>query len=526
MAEALTILIVDDSPDDRDLCKRALRTAIRTPMRFIEAASGESGLESIAQNNPTCVLLDYSLPGRNGIDILKKLREQHPFLPVVMLTGYGNEAVAVSAMQEGAQNYINKSAISIKTFEQVVRAAIEHCALERRVHEQRESLEIFSRALTHDLREPLRTIRSYVDLIDGEAAFPESIIRHFSHIRSAVDRMSMLVDTVFRYTQLDNPDFARRDDGCDLNGCLADAQGNLDRLVAERGSIVTAGVLPTVSANRAQMTQLFQNLIANAIRHSQPNVSIHVGADEQPGHWLISVRDNGPGVAPADREKIFQPFRRLAGAREEGAGLGLAICRKIAEGHGGRIWCDASPEGGTVFHLMLPRPERVGANGGSRSQPTARPEAAGVGSGRIANVLLVDDRTADLEYTELMLTRFGRMECNTLLAHDGGEAISTLATRREGDRPVDLMLLDVNMPGMDGFEVLEHLSRNEMLGPTAVVMLTGSDLDRDRERAQLLGVAGYLVKPTRFEDLKPILERLPKLKLQPKSDGYALRVAG
>jgi signal transduction histidine kinase len=526
MAEALTILIIDDSPDDRDLCRRALRTAIRTPLRFIEAASGESGLESIAQNNPSCVLLDYSLPGRNGIDILKKLREQHPFVPVVMLTGYGNEAVAVSAMQEGAQNYINKSAISIKTFEQVVRSAIEHCALERRVHEQRESLEIFSRALTHDLREPMRTIRSYVDLIDGEGALPESLNRHFGHIRTAVERMSMLVDTVFRYTQLDNPDFARRDDACDLNGCLSDAQSNLARLMADRGTIVTAGTLPTVNANRAQMIQLFQNLIANATRHGQPKVSIHVSAEERPGQWLISVRDNGPGIAPADREKIFQPFKRLAGAGEEGAGLGLAICRKIAEGHDGRIWCDANPGGGTVFVLMLPRRERVVVgnvdNGG---QAETRQETAATASGRIANVLLVDDRSADLEYTELMLTRFGRMECNTLLAHDGGEAISMLATRQGGDRPVDLMLLDVNMPGMDGFEVLEHLSRNEMLGTTTVLMLTGSDLERDKERARSLGVAGYLVKPTRFEDLRPILERLPTLRLQPKSDGYALRVS-
>ena len=100
------------------------------------------------------MLLDYSLPGRNGVEVLKRIRAKHPFVPVVMLTGQGNENVAVTAMQEGAQNYIAKSAITPESLEHVIRMAIEHCTMEKRIHEQRGSLEIFTRALAHDLKEP------------------------------------------------------------------------------------------------------------------------------------------------------------------------------------------------------------------------------------------------------------------------------------------------------------------------------------------------------------------------------------
>jgi signal transduction histidine kinase len=517
MSEPMKILIIDDSPDDRDLCRRALRTTIKGPLQFVEASTGESGLESIARDQPTCVLLDYSLPGNNGIEILKRLRERHPYVPVVMLTGYGNEAVAVSAMHEGAQNYINKSAISIKPFEQAVRAAIEHCALEKRVHDQHESLEMFSRALTHDLKEPIRTIRSYVELISqSELSTPQQ--GHFEHIRAAIERMAMLVDMVFRYTQLDSPDSGQRA-ACDLNRCLADAQHNLRGAIVEHRCSVTATQLPVLQANGSQMIQLFQNLIANAIRHGQPGVTVHVGAEKQPGRWLISVSDNGPGIAAADRERIFTPFKRLAEAKEEGAGLGLAICRRIVEGHDGRIWCEPGAEGGANFVISLPVGLSVGANESSSAS-----ERNGHSGGRIANVLLVDDRSSDLEYTELMLTKFAKLQCKILLARDGYEALETVAAQSKRGQSVDLMLLDVNMPGTDGFEVLEQLARNELLEQVAVVMCTGSDLERDKQRARTLGAAGYLVKPPRFDKLRPIIERVPTLQLQPLAEGYALRV--
>src|SRR5262245_51234057 len=106
MHDAITILVIDDSEDDRGLYRRTLAASGRYDV--IEAQDGDRGLAMVDEHAPDCILLDYSLPGRNGVEVLKRLRVQHPFAPVIMLTGQGNETVAVAAMREGAQNYLSK----------------------------------------------------------------------------------------------------------------------------------------------------------------------------------------------------------------------------------------------------------------------------------------------------------------------------------------------------------------------------------------------------------------------------------
>ena len=112
MKDAIRILVIDDSPDDRELYWRALNKNADVHYEISDAQDGERGLARIAEHAPDCILLDYSLPGRNGIEVLKRIHAMHPHIAVVMLTGQGNETVAVAAMREGAQNYIAKSAIT------------------------------------------------------------------------------------------------------------------------------------------------------------------------------------------------------------------------------------------------------------------------------------------------------------------------------------------------------------------------------------------------------------------------------
>ncbi len=142
MGEAIKILIIDDSEDDQLLYRRALTKGADAAFEIVGANDGDEGLGRLDACAPDCVLLDYSLPGRNGLEVLKRLRAAHPFLPVAMLTGQGNETVAVAAMHEGAQHYISKSSITPESIQRVVRVAIEHCSMQKRIHEQRLALEI------------------------------------------------------------------------------------------------------------------------------------------------------------------------------------------------------------------------------------------------------------------------------------------------------------------------------------------------------------------------------------------------
>ncbi|RYE55973.1 MAG: hybrid sensor histidine kinase/response regulator, partial [Rhizobiaceae bacterium] len=155
------ILIIDDSEDDREAIRRMLTRATVNTYEIIEAASGEDGIRLFQESRPHCILLDYSLPGRNGVAVLEEIRKTHPFAAAVMLTGQGSEAIAVDVMKAGAQDYLTKDVISRDMLERAIAHAVGRQELAAKLEEHRQSLEVFSRAMAHDLKEPLRTIRSF-----------------------------------------------------------------------------------------------------------------------------------------------------------------------------------------------------------------------------------------------------------------------------------------------------------------------------------------------------------------------------
>lgn len=519
-ASSVKVLVVDDSPDDQLLYRRALISGADANYDVITAENGEDGLARIADKKPDCVLLDYSLPGRNGVEVLKRLRAQYPFVPVLMLTGQGNESVAVAAMQEGAQNYISKSTITPEAIRRLISAAIEYCAMQKRIHEQRTSLEIFTRALAHDLKEPVRTIRSFVDILAPRENLSEQGRSYFEHIRSAADRMAMLIDTVYLYTRLDGsaPEAAKED--CDSARVLDDVRANIGELIRERRATIVSEPLPRVTANRMQLLQVLQNLLCNAIHHCTQDPVVRVDAVEEADHWKFHVLDNGPGVSETDRVKIFEPFKRVARTKERGLGLGLAICQRIVESHGGRIWCEAGPGGGAKFVFTIAR-QAIDETSlpGAAARPTTL-AAASTGSDRpVATILLVDDSDADIELTRILLLKEANLRCNLLVAHDAQQAMAMI-----GKDPMiaDLMLLDINMPGMNGLEFLQHVRGDQALQHLPVVMCTTSSYDQDMAQAKALGATAYLTKPMDLAKLRPTLEKIDGIQLYQDGDGYAL----
>jgi signal transduction histidine kinase len=520
MSESIRVLVIDDSEDDRLLYRRVLQKSADVKFQIYEVDNGDAGFQSLEKEQPDCILLDYSLPGRNGIEVLKRIRGQYPFIPIVMLTGQGNEAVAVSAIHEGAQNYIAKSMITPDALQRIVLTAIDHCAMGRRIHEQRTSLEVFTRALAHDLKEPMRTIRSFVDLLAEYETFSEKTLTYFQHIQNAADRMHMLIDTVYFYTRLNDPEQVAKE-VCDVATTLKEVQENVDQLIRERNATITCDALPKVHANRAQLIQLLQNLTCNAIHHSEKPVTIHVSAETKENECLFRFTDNGPGIEPAHFQKIFEPFKRLS-HNDQGAGLGLAICKKIVESHGGKIWCESTLGKGTTFLFTLPQalPETVVKPKASAQQPTA--VHTPLSGNPLANVLLVDDSKADIEITQFKLFERAHLHCNLLVAHNAEQALSMLRDRSQQDGPIDLMLLDINMPEMDGFELLEQIKADETLRNVAVVMCTGSIYDKDMERARAMGAVGYLTKPVEFDKLKSVIDLTPAFQLHQNGKGYTL----
>ena len=523
MNESIGVLIIDDSEDDRALYRRTLAKNSEATYEIAEAEDGEAGLARLDDLSPDCVLLDYSLPGRNGVEVLKRLRVKHPFVPVVMLTGQGSETVAVTAMQEGAQNYISKATITPEALQRAIRVAIEHCAMERRIQEQRSSLEIFTRALAHDLKEPVRTIKSFLSVISSHETLTERGQGHFSYIQSAADRMEALIDAVYFYTRLDGQTQQISKEVCEVAAVLREAKADVSTLIRERKAVVVGDALPHVVANRRQLIQVLQNLLCNAIQHCGDAPVIRVTATEEPDHWSIRVTDNGPGIEEAQREKIFEPFRRLAQPNVQGLGLGLAICKRIVELHGGKIWCESAPTKGAAFVFSLPKGAVVDTAGEreySRHETLAG--AAEKDQKTLANLLLVDDNEADIELARIMLLEESNLRCNLLTARDAYVAMEILRNNAGESSMVDLLLLDINMPGMDGFELLEEMRASEALRDVPVLICSTSGYDKDMERAKALGAIGYLAKPAELDKLKPFLERIVRLRLSADDQGHVL----
>jgi signal transduction histidine kinase len=511
MHDPARILVIDDCEDDRLLYRRSLKKDTAFNCVITEAVSGEDGLACMDKEGFACVLLDYSLPGRNGVEILQRIRASHPFVPVVMLTGLGNEKVAVAAMQEGAQNYICKAHVDPQTLVHAIQFAIQRCEMQSRLAAQRRSLEVFARALAHDLKEPVRTIRSLLDLVNTEVSLEGKANDHFQSIRNVAERMNSLIDTVYFYTQLDSAEQTRRD-VCSARTLVDVATKNIGQIVHERQAVITCPTLPEISVNREQVIQVFQNLLYNAIQNCATKPCVEIIADEAPDCWLFRVSDNGPGIDPENVEKLFKPFQRMSRHDVQGPGLGLATCRKIIELHGGEIRFEAKSGGGAHFLFSIPKVESAGAVG-TAGPSAAAPTISKHGESKIATLLLVDDDDMAIELAQIQLIDTNRLQCKVVVARDGQEALARLH-----DTDVDLVLLDINMPRMDGFELLERMRGEKLLESVSVVMCSTSTYQEDISRAKDLGAHGYLTKPPDFERLRAILKQSTSLEIS-ETDG-------
>lgn len=227
-------------------------------------------------------------------------------------------------------------------------------------------LEQFAYVASHDLKEPLRAISGSVQILQqryqGEIGPDgDEVIKHTV---DGATRMQRLIDDLLTYSRLTTREAPL--EPTDLTGIFEDAKANLESAIRESRAIVTADPLPTVTCDRTQFLQVLQNLIGNGIKYkSERTPKIHVSAEDHDGEWLLSVRDNGIGIAPQYAERIFRIFQRLHTRKEySGTGIGLAVCKKIIERHGGRIWVESEPEEGSTFFFTLPKHAKQGAREG------------------------------------------------------------------------------------------------------------------------------------------------------------------
>ncbi|MFP4283450.1 MAG: sensor histidine kinase [Opitutales bacterium] len=239
------------------------------------------------------------------------------------------------------------------------RRAQRQIAAERdRLVESNDALKEFVYAASHDLQEPLRTITAFVELLseDYGRALDEEGREYLGFIRQASIRLQRLINDLLAYSRMDIQQEVVGE--VDLDALLREALQNLFASIDASGARIAVGPLPLVQGEHSRLLLLFQNILANAIKFRRPGTipEIRVEARDLRGEWHFIITDNGIGIPEDQQEKVFRIFHRLHAESEyEGTGMGLALCAKIVTRHGGRIWIDSAPGGGTEFHFTLPR---------------------------------------------------------------------------------------------------------------------------------------------------------------------------
>jgi PAS domain S-box-containing protein len=212
-------------------------------------------------------------------------------------------------------------------------------------------LEEFAYTAAHDLREPLRAISAFTEMLIRQTEMDANAKRTAKFIVDGTARMSTLVDDLLSFASTGRHEPPR----CvDLQQAVAQATQNLALDIKATDAVVTVDRLPIVQSNEIQLVRLFQNLMSNAVKYrGEDPIKIHVTAEQREPGWVIRVEDNGRGIARQDQAQIFKPFIRLANRDIPGTGLGLAVCKRIVEGLGGTIWVDSELGAGSTFCFTI-----------------------------------------------------------------------------------------------------------------------------------------------------------------------------
>jgi light-regulated signal transduction histidine kinase (bacteriophytochrome) len=218
-------------------------------------------------------------------------------------------------------------------------------------------LEQFASVASHDMQEPLRAVSGYARLLQRGLG-DKLDAKNLEYLTGAVEgaaRMEQLVNDLLAVAHVGTGDHPRAP--AKLNEVLNRARSNLEVTFTKARAKLTSKGLPTLVVDAAQITQLFQNLLANAVKFCRAvPPEIDVRATQEPGRWVISVRDNGIGIPPESFDRIFQIFQRLHIRKQyPGTGIGLTICKRIVERHGGDIWVESQPGQGSTFYFSIPK---------------------------------------------------------------------------------------------------------------------------------------------------------------------------
>ena len=432
------------------------------------------------------------------------LRYEH--MPLVTKTGRLVEVEVVANVYQEDQHPVIQCNIRDITershMEELLRnQSVEMSDLHRRKDE-------FLAMLSHELRSPLAPIANAVQLLSLQPE-TESLIHKKARgiIQRQLGQLQHLVDDLLEVSRITTGRVQLRKERVTVNSIVQGALETTRPLIEQRRHTLTVTILPPpiwLDADPARLEQVLVNLLTNAAKYTEEGGQIHLTVQMEGGECVLRVRDNGVGISPTLLPRIFELFTqadRSLARSEGGLGIGLALVQRLTELHGGTVEVQSVLGHGSEFIVRLPLPsDEKRASNGEVDGVLAPPHAPLPPPLR---VLVVDDNV-DTVLSFAMLLQASGHEVRT--AHDGLTAVQTALD----DRP-DVMLLDIGLPGLNGYEVAKRVRQHPQLREVVLVALTGYGQDSDRATSMQAGFNHHMVKPASFEQIKQILARVPRL---------------
>ena len=531
LEERPILLAIDDDPDNRAFLTKAVA---KQGFEVVTAPNATQARRQLDSRRPALIFLDVQMPEESGLALLPQMLRDYPESVVVMMTAYGSEQVAAEALRGGADDYIAKP-IDL----QRLRALLERNLDKQRLRAERQSLvarlkdsnrylmrqhaalrradeEIlqinrqleqsnrykseFLANMSHELRTPLNAVLGFSEiLLDATMNLTSGERTEFlRNIHSSGQHLLGLINDILDLAKIEAGKMELHAEEMPVAEALQEVTSILEPMARQQGlQLIMAGLadVSVIMADRSKFKQVLYNLLSNAVKFTPPPGQITITVKDSPEHLTVSVHDTGIGMKEEDLPKLFREFEQIDGSytrRYQGTGLGLALCRRFVEMHGGRIWAESHFGKGSTFTFTIPRDARLG--------PAAEPsveEAQTVESMELPLVLVVEDDPASSQRLTAEIQGVGFRVAHAV---DGNEAV-----RKAMEILPDLIVIETVLPVKDGWQVLTELRAR---AATADVPVLVCSVTKNQRLMTEFGVVGYVAKPWATKTMQDELRRV------------------
>ena len=525
------LLVVDDEEN-----LRITTSAILEHEGYVvdTAASGDEAIALLGKSDYDLVLTDLHMEHGEGLTVLNEIRRNAPLTISVVLTGFASVESAIAALQEGAYDYLVKPC-DIETMKHTIRRGVEHrrlmlaeqkaradleqlnLDLERRIIERTAELtrlnaelaeanrakDVFLATLSHELRTPLTPVVGWIKLLRSGNLDSKSAAQALDAIERNAWLQARLIDDLLDTSRIATGKLQFEPRPADLNQAVKAALDTVRALAASRNIEISLQQSPTtlvVMGEPVRLQQVAWNLLSNAIKFTDPGGKVTVITETDGIEAQLSVTDTGVGISPDFLPHVFDRFRQADGStsrRHGGLGLGLAIADALAKMHGGRLEAQSDGIGkgsSFTFRLGLVAMETVDADAVEQKFRSLQD----------LNVLVVEDSEDTLTLLSAMFSREG---AKVVTASSASEALE-----KAGTESPNLVISDIGMPDIDGYELLRQLKQKPGMKKVPAIAISGYASDEDRQRALKVGYLALVPKPI---DIDGLFDLIHELKVSP-----------